>query len=449
MGLWTTISTFVLDQLFGYQDANDFKNNTDFLKTFTTNQINHTPNDNAYEISKAAMFVFGAIQNGNKVLGGLLVSAGVGLNIDYTAGNGAGQGVWVNSTLKQPASGSSAVTSHSLNYVYVDSAGTVTIVANTIPTGQYAALAVVETNATTITKVRDVRGAYSLQKRETDAMVKFVTELDILAASPANNLRGHDLTSALTFIILGLVFGGKIVGGLVPTDAGGLNVNWTTGEGAANGASISGTIYHPPAGSGALAANSENYVYVDTTGTVKIAQTAPGSLGIAYAPMVYAITGASTITRFGPVGGAYNLSIYEFSNFLTKQNLYLHQPETKNTAYENGVMAVFMLGAIMNGNKILGGLSVSDAGGLSVQWTAGTGGGNGAKVGGTTYQPSAGSASVTANSINYVYVNNAGNVVVSTAIPYGSQYAAMAIAETNSTSIFAPIRDVRGSFGSL
>ncbi len=96
-------------------------------------------------------FNAGALNSKNRVALGGVVSAGTGLNADYTA-----MVVEVGGITYNIAAGSIACTASALNYLYVNASGTV-MATTAAPTGDYVSLAVVDTSATVLLRVGDLR----------------------------------------------------------------------------------------------------------------------------------------------------------------------------------------------------------------------------------------------------------------------------------------------------
>lgn len=96
-------------------------------------------------------FAAAGLNAGNRLLLGGVVSDGGGLNAAFTAAV-----VWVGGVRYEAAAGSVALASGSLNYIYVNSSGTV-VAAATPPTGDYVPLAVADAGASTIDRIGDAR----------------------------------------------------------------------------------------------------------------------------------------------------------------------------------------------------------------------------------------------------------------------------------------------------
>lgn len=91
---------------------------------------------------------------------------------------------------------------------------------------------------------------------------------------------------------------------------------------------------------------------------------------------------------------------------------------------------------VLNGNQVASGLVASDGGGLQVDYTAGT-----VVVNGSEYSISASNKTCSAAQKNWLYVDSAGTVQISTTAPSG-QFAMMAMIDADVSSI-ARIADMR------
>lgn len=95
--------------------------------------------------------VFAALKSKNRIISGLLVSDGGSLDADYTTGV-----VDSNGTRYTPAASSILMTASSMNWIYVNSSGVVST-STSEPTGEFALMALVDTDATSILRIADLR----------------------------------------------------------------------------------------------------------------------------------------------------------------------------------------------------------------------------------------------------------------------------------------------------
>jgi hypothetical protein len=126
--------------------------------SYTTKLIKRMPapgdfdwDDEWHDNEKIDDFLAGSQLSQNMMIAGGAISDGTGLAVDYTT-----MVVMVAGVRYEIAGSSVALTASSLNYVYVNSSGTV-VASTTVPTGDYVPLALVDTDATTPALTGDVR----------------------------------------------------------------------------------------------------------------------------------------------------------------------------------------------------------------------------------------------------------------------------------------------------
>lgn len=107
--------------------------------------------DEVNENTKIAEVAFDGLLGTNFVVSGLTPSDGGGLNVDYTAGV-----VNIGGVLYSISASSKAATASNLNFLYVDSSGTMQI--NTVaPTGSYVPIAIVDAGIAALDRIGDLR----------------------------------------------------------------------------------------------------------------------------------------------------------------------------------------------------------------------------------------------------------------------------------------------------
>lgn len=97
---------------------------------------------------------------------------------------------------------------------------------------------------------------------------------------------------------------------------------------------------------------------------------------------------------------------------------------------------------VLNGNQVASGLAPSDGGGLQVDYTAGI-----VVINGTEYSISASNKTCAATQKNWLYVDSAGTVQISTTAP-GGQYAMIAMVDADASAILR-IADMRNMAESI
>ena len=101
----------------------------------------------------------------------------------------------------------------------------------------------------------------------------------------------NDNTKVLEVMLAAILNNNYVISGLAPSDGGGLDVDYAVGVVLCNG-----TKYAVAGGSKTCAASDLNYLYVDNTGTMQIAQAVPTG---DYVPIAIIDTGAAAIDRIG------------------------------------------------------------------------------------------------------------------------------------------------------
>ncbi len=115
----------------------------------------------------------------------------------------------------------------------------------------------------------------------------------------------------------------------------------------------------------------------------------------------------------------------------------LGDPGWDDELNDNAQILELVAGQILKGNHVIYGCAPTDGGGLQVDYAAGK-----AEVGKTKYTISQGNKACTAQVKNWLYINNAGTVVISTIMPTGD-YALLAMIDTSVDDILR-VADLRG-----